>query len=57
MACLTVFSGESPCLTSFLAPFEATFANSVLTGHGQSEVTEMPLGFNSAASAIPKLKT
>ena len=53
----TVFSGESPWRTSFLAPFEATFANSVLTGPGQSTVTEIPLSLSSALRAQEKLKT
>ena len=39
------------------APFEATFANSVLTGPGQSAQTFIPLSLSSAASAIVKLRT
>src|SRR5574344_1399233 len=53
----TVLSGERPCLTFSRAPFEATLANSVLTGPGQSAVTFIPRGFNSAARATVKLRT
>ena len=57
MACSTVFSGDNPWRTFFLAPFEATFANSVLTGPGHNAVTEMPRDFTSAAKATLKLST
>src|SRR5574344_325493 len=57
MQCATVLSGGRPWRTFSRAPFDATFANSVLTGPGQSAVTLIPRDFNSAARATVKLST
>ena len=55
--CATTLPALIPCRISRRAPFDATCANSVLTGPGQSAHTCMPRSFTSAASAIVKLNT